>query len=41
MNWNKCGVKPGEDIRLSEICTSAGIKKRDKKDLKAKLLSDI
>ena len=41
MNWNKCKVGPGKDLKLSEIDTHSDIKQLDEKDLKDRLLSDI
>lgn len=42
MNWKKCKVKPGKDIKLSGIETDWGLRKNDdKKSLNTQLHNDI
>ena len=41
MNWKKCKVELGMDIKLSEIDTHTGAKQLDEKDLQESLLNDI
>ena len=41
MNWKKCKVSHGKDIKLSKISTKADEKQPDEKDLKQTLINDI
>jgi len=41
MNWKRYKVKPNKAIKLSKLNTHSGIKKFDKKELKAKLAKNI
>jgi PPK2 family polyphosphate:nucleotide phosphotransferase len=41
MDWKKCRVKPEKNVKLSKIDTDSGVKKSDKKELRANLESDI
>lgn len=41
MDWEKCQVKPKKSLKLNKIDTRVDVKKSDKKELKARLESDI
>jgi PPK2 family polyphosphate:nucleotide phosphotransferase len=41
MDWKKCQVKPKKSLKLNKIDTRVDVKKSDKKELKARLESDI